>query len=413
MALRYVSSFLSHSWKQKNFVLGLARELTRRGMLAWIDQNELPVGINLDHELRKANEKQLTVTAVITEDSLASSWCNDELKVRIEAAGEDGADAIIPIFVGRPLALVKSSPLLRTRWLSPDGASVRRLFAEVPDTAAEHLPGLARRIAATHYERLGLQKAPRVLIAFDQRGKKRRLGRLDEDIVPSNWLDQDWPTLVFRPDQGERSPFEVCAGDAWTSFRDTVVDALGEALGTRRRREVYIAGNGQLAFAWLAGTIFDRSCGARVSTFNMTRGGQFLSLDMDDPRFQVPLQPMEESEVRWQDDVRPDDTTASVSAYMGPAPFEGAVHQHRKQAADTTPLALRHTDAIGTPDDVIALARWLATVAQGRALTLYTSVPFHAVVLLAGLTKHQIGRVTLMEWQRASSSYTPCVMPEA
>lgn len=107
----------------------------------------------------------------------------------------------------------------------------------------------------------------------------------------------------------------------------------------------------------------------------------------------------------------PDVTTTAVSLYLGHPGYAKAVHAHRTATSDTTPLAVRDTGLIKTSDEVIAIAQWVATAAAQRAVTLYTSLPFHVVPLLAALLKHEIGRVTLMEWDLAAGVYRACPLP--
>lgn len=283
---------------------------------------------------------------------------------------------------------------------------------EVPDETAAQIPVLARSIADAHYKRCELRDAPRVAIAIDQRGGGRRVGIVGEEIFPAGWPGEVMPALVFRPDRDVRSISEVCAGDAWNSFRDTLVDALGTALGTRRPREVFVAGNGQLALAWLVGTWFDRSSLAKIETVNPRQAGQPLSLDMKERRFALPLKLFEPEQVQWRN-VTPDRHTSTVSVYLGPAKYESAVHAYRAEVGDTTPFTAQYSWYLEHNDEVIDLARWLATAVHGRRLRLYTALPFHALVLIAGLLKHQVGHVTLMERQSGAGTYTPCAMAEA
>jgi hypothetical protein len=408
--LRFASTFLSHSWKQKPFVEQVARQLGRLGVLAWLDANELPVGVDLDVELRRAAAAQLTLTAFLSAESIASPWCRQELEPRLATAGTgagpDGErDAVLPVFLGDPFELVSRSRELRSRWLTPDGARVRRLGIPAEDLSSADPADIARRLAQAHFQRLAIREAAQLVIVLDQRGKGRRVG---EPTVPPNWKDQPWPALVFRPDLGERSEAELLDAATWEAVRDALTGALAEALGTRARREVYVTGSAQLALSWLVGQQFDRSSGVKLVTHN-TRGDQLLRVDFDDERFLLPLPKLPPAAVSWHG-AEPDATTTAVSLYLGHPDFAKAVHAHRAAAGDTTPLAVRETGVIKTADDVIELARWVATAASLRPVTLYTGLPFHVVPLLAALLKHEIGRVTVMEWDRGASVYRPCVL---
>lgn len=400
---RYASTFMSHSWKQKPFVEDIARELVRRGMLAWLDANELPVGVDLDIELRKSNDAQLTLTAFLSEESLASEWCKKELEPRLARAdsGKDSWDTVLPVFLGVPFDLVSRSPELRSRWLTPDGARVRRLGIAVDDLSRVNQAEIARRLVQAHFRQLGTREAREVMIVLDQRGKGRRTG---DPQLPPRWSEQPWPVLVFRPDMQERSEAEVLDPIEWIGVRDAMAEAIADALGTRVRREVYVTGNAQLALAWLVGQHVDRSSGAKLVVHN-SRFEQTLLIDFNDERYLLPLPRLDPAEVSWHEGVAPSSSAGAVSLYLGAPAYAKAVLSHRESSGDTTPLAMRETGIIKTPDDVIVLARWIATAAAQRPITLYTGLPFHVLPLLAALLKHEVGPVTVMEWDRASNAY--------
>lgn len=406
MSVRYASTFLSHSSAQKDFAGALGRELGRRGVIAWLDRNELFPGIDLDAELQRAAEAQLTMTALISAESLASPWCREELAPRLARADDD---AIIPVYFGPHLDLVRNCPVLRSRWLTPDGTRVRKLGVQAGDPEAADIGKVACEVARTHYKGLEMASSAQLVVVLDQRGSGRRVGR--PDCLPHNWQAQAWPVLVFRPDQRERSTGEVLHGEEWATFRTCVVGALGDATGTRRSRDVYVAGNAQLALAWLLGWHFDRNSGVRLVAYNPGRGGQYLEIDLNDQCFQSPLTGVNAADVEWCGR-GPDARTEEVSVYLGRSgTYEQGVHKYRLAKGDTTPLAAREVGHVETKEDVIGIARWVSAVSSGRATRVYTSLPFHAVPLLAALLKHTAGHVTVMEWDRAETTYHPCPMP--
>lgn len=406
--VRYASTFLSHSWAQKPFVVEVGRELLRRGVLAWIDANELPVGVDLDVELRNAAAAQFTMTAFLSEESVASRWCRDELEPRLRSTPPNAHDAIVPVFLGDAVLLVKKWPLLADRWLTADQQAPRKLYVAA-DTFETAVPSMiAARVADGLFERLGTRTAPRVIMVLDQRGGGRRVSTPGEDLVPPNWQSNDWPALVFRPDAGERSEGEVLTGATWIEVRDALIAAIGSALGTHTRRQFYISGNAQLALAWLLGTRVDRSTLAHLVVRN-GRTGQTFTLDQGEDRFRVSLPLFAESEVIWCAP-RPAGGSPTVSVALVPSNYLDAIHTFRASAGDTTPLAFRETAHLSSGEDVVTLARWLGTAARQADVRLYTALPFEAVVLLAALTKHLVGRVTVFERDRANNTYVACPM---
>jgi len=109
----FVSTFLSHSSVDNDLAEQVAKRLGRRGVLTWLDKNELLEMGPLDQMLKQAVQQQATLTLVLSEASLKSEWCRDELRWAIEA--QAGADHLLPVYLGNPLKLVRSHPLLRER----------------------------------------------------------------------------------------------------------------------------------------------------------------------------------------------------------------------------------------------------------------------------------------------------------
>ncbi len=408
MKIRYASAFLSHSSRQKDLVRRVGEELACRGILVWLDENELTSGMDLDTELRKAADAQLVMVAFLSEASLASDWCREELEPRLRRVGDD--DAIVPVFIGNPLSLVKMSRLLSERWLDPRQQRVTKLGIPATSGEAEMAQQIARGIADSIYGRLRLKSQSDVVIAVDQRGEGKRIGT-PEHLVSPNLQRQDWPTLVYRPDHGERNRHEVLHGEAWTALRDRFIESTNAALGGQPMRRVYITGCMQLALAWLIGQRFDRTTRTELTVRNPLTNDTIV-LDGSNSCFDVPLAPVDPSEVTWIDG-RPTAATDRVSvALMSSEKYLRDVQAYRTTTRDPSPLVALEVGRIEEIRQVVEIARWLSSAVQGRDVSLYTSLPVQAVVPLAALsTKHHIGRVTFLERDMAESTYRVCEMP--
>jgi hypothetical protein len=94
-ALRFVSTFLSHASTDKKLVEAVAGQLARYGVLVWLDKEELALG-PLDVALEEAVRGQATMTVFLSEQSVASAWCADELRWALEAA--PGVGHVFPVF---------------------------------------------------------------------------------------------------------------------------------------------------------------------------------------------------------------------------------------------------------------------------------------------------------------------------
>ncbi|NJL40157.1 MAG: TIR domain-containing protein [Leptolyngbyaceae cyanobacterium RM2_2_4] len=80
----FVSTFLSHSSTDKPLVEAMDKRTGRRGVLAWLNRNELLEMGPLDIILKQAVQRQATLTIFLSEASLASNWCKDELRWALE-----------------------------------------------------------------------------------------------------------------------------------------------------------------------------------------------------------------------------------------------------------------------------------------------------------------------------------------
>ena len=105
----FASAFLSHSSCDKEFVGVVAEQLVQRGILAWLDEKELALG-SLSSALKQSVQKQSVLVIFLSENSVKSDWCQDEIRWAIEA--QEGIDHLLPVYIGDPLTLVKKHRLL-------------------------------------------------------------------------------------------------------------------------------------------------------------------------------------------------------------------------------------------------------------------------------------------------------------
>jgi hypothetical protein len=89
------SIFLSHSSKDKIFVRRLAKRLSKDGVHVWLDEADLKIGDSLIDRISEAIEQADYVGAVISYNSLTSSWVQKELS--IAATKEIGAKKVVVV----------------------------------------------------------------------------------------------------------------------------------------------------------------------------------------------------------------------------------------------------------------------------------------------------------------------------
>ena len=76
-----VSIFLSHNAKDKPFVKRLARDLDNHGIKYWLDESEIKVGDSLIEKIRSGLDEVDYVAAILSPNSIASSWVQREIDV--------------------------------------------------------------------------------------------------------------------------------------------------------------------------------------------------------------------------------------------------------------------------------------------------------------------------------------------
>ena len=76
--------FVSYSRVNKEFVLGLAKELKKSGFPIWLDQLDIPTGARWDEELEKALRECEMFMVILSPNSIASENVKDEIGYAIE-----------------------------------------------------------------------------------------------------------------------------------------------------------------------------------------------------------------------------------------------------------------------------------------------------------------------------------------
>lgn len=410
--LVFASTFLSHSSYNADLVKDVARELGRRGVLAWLDKSEVYAGLSLSDAITSAIKDQATVAAFLSPEAIKSGWVDKELRVALEKEDELNAHGLVmPVFLGDKETLVRSHDLLRKRWLDESGKLVDRIGV-IPDDGGDdssRAKNIASKLAAAIYRRLKIEAADNVVIHIDQRGKGQRRGKPE---LPLSLHELDAPALVFRPDLGERNDVETLHNAGWEEMRDTMNEALAQALGniaSPRLRKIHCAGRAQLGFAYLIGYRFDRTtntelhCTGLRETF--TNEGQPRESPLRDgnPRCEttgqhnvtiLPAQinaPTISLLLCKDDNKYIEDALAHAAASHPGVPAVWVKHEERMTSS---------RQVMNYVADVVALLRRLHQEKGLRTVHLYTTLPFHAVSLLAAnLRKFVVDSVILMEYR--------------
>lgn len=415
--MRYASTFLCHSSQDKTLVEAVAKELGRRGVMAWLDKNDLIPGCSLSAAIQKAIDGQETVSVFLSQDAIQSGWVNDELVNALVKAEDFGNEEfIIPIYIGDPLALISSHPLLKRRWLHADERRVDKLG--IPrDGNSEEASKIAEGVAQRVYDVLKISARPEVVIYMDQRGDGPRSGA--PPSIPPDVQRLDAPALVFRPDLADRSKFEVRSGFDWEDMQSAMRWALAHAIKTPQGEEkkIYIVGDAQFALPFSLGHHFDRStttalfCQRRNGSVYTNEGWNHYSpLQGGNPNCQT-----RHNELGWPDPL-PHGRFEAISLLL----MKEDLLPRAKVFIDGLPDApppvwVKHgtfpTDSSGSGAvkayvaDVTALLKRLEAEHGIGKVHLYCTLPVNAVPLLAAHLLHVVQNVIFMEYDRASGGY--------
>lgn len=401
------STFLSHSTADKPLVEAVATELGKRGIIAWLDKEELYPGQDLTRALLEAIKDQATLSVFVSIKALRSTWVEIELGValdRYEKAGLE--DHIKPIYLGEPFDLIAPSRLLAGRWMSPKGNAVDKLGIRVDpaDPIEDQARSVATELANGIYGSLHSDEHRDVLINLDQRGSLRR-GK--PEGIPSNHQKIEGAALVFRPRRRAGADKETIVGEEWDRLAVTMRDALRTAfkgLRWRDQKNIYISGNAQLGLAYLIGHHFNRSSDVvlyctdtRGTSFNnegwdrtdMLRGGNpDCAANSDAGLPTIPTTPFQEVVL----------VVGRQNILEGVLPYLDATRPDTAVAWVRTPDRLNSSAEVKSLiADVTALAQRLKRENGCRVAYLVLGLPFAAVPLFAAHMPYVLERFVLLE----------------
>ncbi|MBE9138833.1 toll/interleukin-1 receptor domain-containing protein [Nodosilinea sp. LEGE 07088] len=407
----FVSTFLSHSSADSELVEAVAKRLRRRGILTWLDKNELLEMGPLDTVLKQAVQQQATLTIFLSEAYLKSEWCKDELRWAIEA--QEGTQHILPVYLGNPLQLVKSHDLLQSRFLDADANRVNQLGYVCQQNSTGIDPdAIAEKIAVTAYRRSIPNSWSDVVIVLDQRGNGPRRGEPD---LPDHIVRLNAPALTFRPSLQPRQKAELLTGEDWEDMAKTVSSAFYSIPGDLRNgtRRIRILGGAQTGLFWAVGNHFDRT--TRVELYSYDWKGEVMT-----NKEQGDLTPLTGGDPNCarlitDDENNSTNTQGEAALYVG---SDGYL-QDVQEDIGHLPLYWIETKTILSEQamplvaDIIASIKRLYQEEGVRRLALYWGTASSVALLTAAnLTTHSLPKIKYMERDRAQAKYIHLPMPE-
>jgi hypothetical protein len=397
--MNILSAFLSHKSDNKDLVREVALHLGRRGIRPWLDEQELPPGVDLRARLRTAVASQHLCVVFLSAAAIDSSWVRDELDIAIELEEAGRTESIVPVFLAGYTELVRSHPRLRRLWMDAAERRVERLGI---DGVRLNAAAIAAEIATRAYEQAGTRERPELAVLVDQRGSGAKRGL---PTLPAAIEAMDGPALLFRPDMAERSAAATVAPADWDTVADTMRRALIHAIDLNpvRKQRIHWFGTCQMALAALFGSVVERSSGKELVLHDLH--GRSASIDLG--RFHEPL--------RGGTASAPTLVNAKEAAVVLTKTGHLGLADARRDAADRRlPLVEVLTpDVVATGDDVLEVARSLtATVVAMRdqgmqRLFLYNLGAAHMLAAVVSLLMHVVEDLIILEWSKSEQTYRP------
>lgn len=406
--MKYVSTFLSHNFKEKRLVEAVSIELGRRGIISWLDKNELVTGSTLSIALNEAIKRQATVTVFLSNNSVTSKWVKDEL---ISALKSHSDELILPIVLGDMNKLITSIPELK-RWIHTDGERIDKQVIVINSKMRIHDKAIiiADKISKAIFGALDLKSKTSLIAYIDQRGKGgNRTGELNN--LPESLKHLDIPMLVFRPDNCMRSPGEVLSGEAWTAYWQGIRSTLCEIIGSSCiKKDLYLAGGAQLAIPFFLGRVFDRNtsinlhCHIRQNDELIDNANQDRSVPLS-----IGNSSCETKHVNISD-IPVGVTAETISLLLLRSDLIDKTLAYLDVFPDSSPSVWVSHDRISTNDDAwkyientIALIMRLKKEHGVRVINLFTSLPFHILPILSANLLHVVDDIQFMEFCRSET----------
>ena len=402
--MNIATALLVHAPQDREFVEQVANALCQRGVIPWLNPEEISVNSHPLDNLQEAVEQHILIVLFLSETSIASKPFEHLLRetVRLEK-DRSSARWVVPVFLDDPFTLVKDSCLLSDSWLYADGDYVERAHLDLSELTSSSSPdGLADTLSQKIYTLLNFEHADDITLVIDQRGNGKRQDWYD---MPSNIARLNNPTLVFRPDIGERTNFDTLVGRHWDTLCQTMQRSLGTALKTvrNRRPKIRIMGNAQLGFAFFFGRYFNRTSYASLYSYHSS-GSIFSNAE------QERMHPLTAPSSDFPFYLEPQKEYDTVALYLGKEKFLGQAKAHVSTLQPSIPLVWIETLQPGQRFEDSAQIMHLVQKVGGvfshlhkehrtRCIRLYCDLPFNALPLLAAnLTDHVVETVEFMEY---------------
>lgn len=89
--------FLSHTWRDKEFVRKLAQDLEKAGAKVWVDEAEIKLGDSLLAKIQDGIDEMDYLAVVLSPDSVESEWVKREVEIAMNQEIAGGTVKVLPL----------------------------------------------------------------------------------------------------------------------------------------------------------------------------------------------------------------------------------------------------------------------------------------------------------------------------
>ena len=127
--------FLSHAHEDKPLARAIADGLIARGVRVWLDEAEVRIGDSLIEQISAAIADGDFLIAIVSPDSLESSWCQRELALAAARGINEKRVIVLPV---RYRGAEMPAALIDRLWIDADGVDVQTLVERLARDIGRH-----------------------------------------------------------------------------------------------------------------------------------------------------------------------------------------------------------------------------------------------------------------------------------
>lgn len=181
------SVFISHSYKDKEFVRKIASDLAAKGIRPWVDEAEIKVGDSLIKKIEEGLRQSDYILIVLSKNSINSAWVTRELRRALKITAVGGKPVILPVLINNieipePLKQIKYVDLTQNESYQAGINEIIRVVTEATVSESQkpsnviNVESLAKEVA---------KEVSQILVASPNgiRQENHRIENIDTNLV--------------------------------------------------------------------------------------------------------------------------------------------------------------------------------------------------------------------------------------